>query len=101
MAWVTTWVTTRRCVDYLSPTAWVTYRGTVSRTSLRSVGGNTSRHPKGIAVFNDPAIAGSWPNLVDRLDRTGRPTAWGIWAPALAGLVSVADLPDMVAEHVP
>ena len=52
-------------------------------------------------MFNDPAIAGSWPNLIDRLDRAGRPTAWARQAPALAGLVSVADLPGMVAEHVP
>ncbi len=52
-------------------------------------------------MFNDPAIAGSWPALIDRLDRAGRPTAWARQAPALAGLVSVADLPGMVAEHVP
>lgn len=52
-------------------------------------------------MFNDPAIAGSWPNLVDRLDRAGRPASWATQAPALAGLVSVADLPDMVAEPVP
>lgn len=52
-------------------------------------------------MFNDPAIAGSWPNLVDRLDRAGRPASRATQPPALAGLVSVADLPDMVAEHVP
>ena len=52
-------------------------------------------------MFNDPAIAGSWPNLVERLDRTGRPTAWATRATALAGLRSVGDLPAMVAEHVP
>jgi len=52
-------------------------------------------------VFNDPAVAGSWPALVERLDRTGRPTAWATRATALAGLRSVGDLPAMVAEHVP
>ena len=52
-------------------------------------------------MFNDPAIAGSWPNLIERLDRAGRPTAWATRTPALAGLHSVGDLPAMVAEHVP
>jgi len=52
-------------------------------------------------VFNDPAIAGSWSALVDRLDRAGRPAAWATNNPALSGLRSVGDLPAMVAEHVP
>ena len=52
-------------------------------------------------MFNDPAVAGSWPNLVDKLDRAGRPAAWATAAPALTGLRSVGDLPAMVAERVP
>ena len=52
-------------------------------------------------MFNDPAIAGSWPVLVERLDRSGRPTAWATQAPALTGLRSVGDLPAMVAEYIP
>jgi len=52
-------------------------------------------------VFNDPAIAGSWTTLVDRLDRAGRPAEWARRAPALAGLRSVGDLPNMVAKNVP
>jgi hypothetical protein len=52
-------------------------------------------------VFNDPAVAGSWPHLVDRLDRAHRPAAWTANDPALAELNSVGDLPGMVAAHVP
>ena len=52
-------------------------------------------------MFNDPAIAGSWPALVDRLDRTGRTGRWATQAPALTGLRTVDDLPAMVAETVP
>ena len=51
-------------------------------------------------MFNDPAIAGSWPALVDRLDRTGRVSVWATQAPALAGLRTVDELPAMVAETV-
>ncbi len=51
-------------------------------------------------MFNDPAIAGSWPALVDRLDRAHRSAGWATTAPTLAGLDSIADLPGMVAEHV-
>ena len=32
-------------------------------------------------MFNDPAIAGSWSALVDRLDRAGRPAAWATSTP--------------------
>lgn len=52
-------------------------------------------------MFNDPAIAGSWPTLVDRLDNTGRTARWAAMEPALAGLRTVDDLPAMVAETVP
>jgi hypothetical protein len=52
-------------------------------------------------VFNDPAVAGSWPHLVDRLDRAGRPAAWAKTDPAVAGLTTVGDLPVMVAGPVP
>jgi hypothetical protein len=52
-------------------------------------------------VFNDPAVAGSWPHLVDRLDRARRPSAWAAFDPALTGLSTVGDLPVMVAEPVP
>ena len=52
-------------------------------------------------MFNDPAIAGSWPILVERLDRSGRPAEWATQAPALTGLRSVGDLPAMVAEDAP
>jgi len=52
-------------------------------------------------VFNDPAIAGSWPALVERLDSDGRPAHWATTTPALCGLRSVGDLPAMVAEDVP
>jgi len=52
-------------------------------------------------VFNDPAIAGNWATLADRIDRTGRLNVWATHAPALTGLRTVDDLPAMVAETVP
>lgn len=52
-------------------------------------------------MFNDPAVAGSWPHLVDRLDRARRPSAWAGYDPALAELKSVGDLPGVVGAHVP
>jgi hypothetical protein len=52
-------------------------------------------------VFNDPAIAGSWPALVDCLDRTGRTQRWATQAPALTGLHTIDALPALVAVTVP
>ena len=52
-------------------------------------------------MFNDPAIAGSWPALVDRLDRSGRLSVWATHAPALTGLRTSDELPALVAETVP
>ena len=51
-------------------------------------------------MFNDPAIAGSWPALVDRLDSRGRTALWATQAPALTGLRTVDQLPALVAETV-
>ena len=51
-------------------------------------------------MFTDPAIAGSWPTLVDRLDRAGRPAEWATTSPGLTGLRSIGDLPAMVAKDV-
>ena len=51
-------------------------------------------------MFNDPAIAGSWPALVDRLDSSGRTAQWATQAPALTGLRTVDQLPALVAETV-
>lgn len=52
-------------------------------------------------MFNDPAIAGSWPDLVDRLDRTGRTATWAREVPALATMTTINDLPAMVDAHLP
>ena len=49
-------------------------------------------------MFTDPTIAGNWPALVDRLDRTHRPRTWAGHATALNDLQSVADLPALVAR---
>ena len=56
------------------------------------------RHPKGPAVFTDPTIAGNWPALVNRLDRSHRPRTWAGQAAALQDLQSVGDLPALVAQ---
>ena len=49
-------------------------------------------------MFTDPTIAGNWPTLVERLDRTHRPHTWAAQATALRNLQSVADLPALVAQ---
>ena len=49
-------------------------------------------------MFTDPTIAGNWPALVERLDRTHRPSSWAAQATALKDLQSVADLPALVAR---
>ena len=49
-------------------------------------------------MFTDPTIAGNWPTLVERLDRTHRPRTWAAQATALKDLQSVADLPALVAR---
>ena len=49
-------------------------------------------------MFTDPTIAGNWPTLVERLDRTHRPRTWAAQARALKELQSVADLPAIVAR---
>ena len=49
-------------------------------------------------MFTDPTVAGNWPALVDRLDRTHRARSWAAQAPALKNLQSVTDLPALVAR---
>lgn len=51
-------------------------------------------------MFTDPAVAGSWPLLVDRLDRAGTTARWATDIDALAGLTSAGDLPAMVTDNV-
>ena len=49
-------------------------------------------------MFTDPSIAGNWPALVERLDRTRRPSTWAAQATVLKDLQSLADLPGLVAR---
>jgi hypothetical protein len=43
-------------------------------------------------MFQDPRIAGSWPELVARLDEAGQMQRWAVGEPALRAAVSVAEL---------
>ncbi len=43
-------------------------------------------------MFDDPSVAGSWPALVDRLDRAGALERWAVREPPLRPVRSVRDL---------
>ena len=44
-------------------------------------------------------LAGSWPVLTDRLDRTAVLPRWALTEPALAGIGGCAELPDLIRNR--
>lgn len=46
-------------------------------------------------MFRDPSLAGAWPALVERLDRSGAPARWAAREPLLGSPRSVHDLADV------
>ncbi len=49
-------------------------------------------------MLQDSRIAGSWPDLVDRLDRSGQLRRWAVAEPTLAAADSLADLAALTGQ---
>lgn len=50
-------------------------------------------------MLQDPTVAGSWPELVTRLDKVGQVQRWAVAEPALGAMGSVADLAILTAPQ--
>jgi hypothetical protein len=48
-------------------------------------------------MLQDPTVAGSWPELVTRLDKAGQVQRWAVAEPALRAAASVADLATLTS----